>query len=120
MSKGAAAVDRMVGDRPWETMGLGDRDVVVARRVMTGVVPGVVGGRVSAVVDGLATKVGVVGAGVALRLPLRSVAVPVLAGLAAAETAKAVGEIRGRVAEVRREVDRERRVHDDACNGSMS
>ena len=120
VSRGAAAVDRMVGDKPWETMGLQGRDVEVARRVMTDVVPDVVGDRVSAMVDGLAAKAGVVGAGLALRLPLRSVAVPVLAGLAAAEAAKAVGEVRERMAGVRGEVDREHRVRDEACSGSMS
>ncbi len=119
VSKGTHAVDRAVGDTPWKTIGMDGRDTAVARRVMTDVVPDVVGNRVSSLVDGIAVKAGVVGLGVALKLPLRSVALPVLAGLAAAEAAKAVQEVKGRLPEVEASVDRDLGATHRAPCGTM-
>lgn len=108
LSKGTAALDRGVGDVPWQILGMDERDTKVAREVMTDVVPDVVGERASAFIDGVALRGGLMGAGAAMRMSLRSFAGPMITGLAAVEAARAVQEIKDRAVDVGVRVDGER------------
>ncbi len=103
----AEAFDATWGDRPWRAAGLDARAAKIARRVMTEVVPKVAGERVASVMDGLAIKGGLLGAGFLLKLPLRVIALPVLAGLATIEAATAVEAVRAHVGTIAAEVDAE-------------
>ena len=104
-SRGAAAFDAAWGERPWRAAGLDARGARIARRVLTEVVPEVTGDRVASIMDGLAIKGGLLGAGFVLKLPLRIIALRLLAGLATIEAATAVEAVRARIGAIATEVD---------------
>ena len=107
VGRATARLDERMGDRPWQGMGLDERNTLVARRVLVEVVPRVAAGRVASVMDGLSIKGGLVGGGLALRMPLKVIAAPLLLALTAWETVKVVREIKDSIGDVGRQVDAE-------------
>lgn len=105
VAKGAHGIDSVVGDIPWKLGGLDDRKTMIARGVLTEVVPKAAGDRVASIVDGVAFKAGAGGLGIALRLPLKPVIAPLLLVLGAVETVRAVRDIRKGISSVAKRVD---------------
>lgn len=104
-TRGTKAIDERLGDRPWELCGFDERRRKIARKAMTELVPTTLGERTTSFVDGIALKAGIGTAGLLLRLPLKPIAVPILAGLGVAEGFKVVRDIRNGMGDIARQVD---------------